>query len=413
MPASPPPTAQNGHAPLTGVRVLDLTWAMAGPFCTLQLGMMGAQVIKIETGANLDGMRRGGLYQLTPDDNESSPTFNSLNLNKLSLRLNLKDPAGLAVFHSLAAVSDVVVENFRPGVLERMGLGYSRLAKSNPTIVVASSSAFGSKGPESHGAGYASIFNAMSSLGHLTGYEDGPPAELRDSIDLRAGNALAFAVLGALHHRRRTGQGQYVDVSSVEAIIALVGHTVVEHLMTGSVPARQGNADDVMAPHGVYPCLGEDEWISIAVASDDEFRALCHVMERHDLAGDPAFADAFARRRQGDRLDAEIGAWTRSWTARKAADALQTAGVAAAPVMSNKATTEDPHPRARGLWTEVTHPRLGRQTVQGLPWRTSSPWSQIERPGPLLGQHNPFILHDMLGLPPEEIERMAETGVFD
>lgn len=413
MPVVAQPMSRNGHAPLVGVRVLDLTWAMAGPFCTLQLGLMGAQVIKVETAANLDGMRRGGLYQRVPGDPESSPTFNSLNLNKLGFRLNLKQPAGLALFYALVAVSDVVVENFRPGVLDRMGLGYHRLAKSNPTIIVASSSAFGSRGPESHGAGYASIFNAMSSVGHLTGYEDGPPAELRDSIDLRVGNALALSVLAALHHRQQKGEGQYIDVSSVEAIAALVGQTVVAHAMTGSVPARQGNTDESMAPHGVYPCLGDDQWVSIAVAGDDEFAALCRVMARPGLACDPAFADAYGRRRHGDRLDSEISAWTRMKTPEDATQALQDAGIAASPVRSNKAISEDPHPKARGVWTEITHPRLGRQTVQGLPWRTSASWPQVERPAPLLGQHNTFILSEVLGLSAQEIERLAETGVFD
>ena len=419
MNASPArPSKQAGIAPLAGVRVLDLTWALAGPYGSLHLALLGAEVIKVETSTALDAMRRG-IYALSAD-HERSPTFNSINLNKLGLRLNLKHSEGLALFKELASISDVVVENFRPGVLQRMGLGYDILRELNPTIIVASSSAFGATGPESRRPGYASIFNAVSGLGHLTGYADGPPTEMRDSIDLRVGSSLAYAVLTALFHRRRTGQGQRIDLSSVEAIVSLVGHTVVGYGMTGEASRRQGNADSVMAPHGIYRCQDDasdgprhaDTWVSIAVDGDAEFKALCRAIGASEMAAEPRYGDAALRKRHEHELDDKVRDWTAQRTPREVTKTLQGVGVAAFPVMSTKDLVHDPHTKARGTWRTVTHPTVGRQTVQGLAWKSSDGMEQAMRHGPLLGQDNDYILGEVLGVPREKIQRMTDDGVF-
>ena len=397
-------------APLNGIRVLDFTWNLAGPYCSLQLALLGAEVIKVETATNLDGMRRGQYaIDLDPD---ASPTFNSVNLNKLGLRLNLKQAGGVETIESLAAVSDVLVENFRTGVLDRMGIGYEALRRHNPTIIVASSSAFGGSGPESSYPGYASVFNASGGLGSLTGYEDGPPVELRDSIDLRVGAALTYAVLCALWHRERTGEGQYIDLSSVEAIAALAGASVFEHLMTGVVPTRVGNRDARRAPHGLYRCRGDD-WIAISVGSDTEFRALCGVMGRPGVARAPRFADGYRRLRHAAELDGVVEAWTRRWAVVPLTESLQRAGVAAYPAASGEMLLNDAHLRARGAWREVEHPRMGRRTVQGLAWQSSPDGTPDQRPAPLLGEHNDYILGGVLGLPGDAIGALAEAGAFE
>ena len=397
-------------APLSGVRVLDFTWNLAGPYCSLQLALLGAEVIKVETATNLDGMRRGQYaIDLDPD---ASPTFNSVNLNKLGLRLNLKRAGGVETIESLAAVSDVLVENFRTGVLDRMGIGYEALRRRNPTIIVASSSAFGGSGPESAYPGYASVFNASGGLGSLTGYEDGPPVELRDSIDLRVGAALTYAVLCALWRREQTGEGQYIDLSSVEAIAALAGSAVFEHLMTGAVPARAGNRDARRAPHGLYRCRGDD-WITISVGSDAEFQALCGVMRRPGLAHDARFSDGYRRLRNAEALDAEVEAWTRRRAAVPLTQSLQRAGVAAYPAASGEMLFNDPHLRARGAWHEVDHPRMGQRGVQGLAWRSSPDGTPAQRPAPLLGEHNPYILGGVLGLSSDAIGALAKAGAFE
>ena len=397
-------------APLSGVRVLDFTWNLAGPYCSLQLALLGAEVIKVETATNLDGMRRGQYaIDLDPD---ASPTFNSVNLNKLGLRLNLKRAGGVETIESLAAVSDVLVENFRTGVLDRMGIGYEALRRRNPTIIVASSSAFGGSGPESSYPGYASVFNASGGLGSLTGYEDGPPVELRDSIDLRVGAALAYAVLCALWHRERTGDGQYIDLSSVEAIAALAGSSVFEHLMTSAVPTRVGNRDARHAPHGLYRCRGDD-WIAISVGSDAEFRSLCGVMGRPGLASDPRFADGYRRLRHAAELDEVVEAWTRRRAASALTETLQHAGVAAYPAASGEMLLNDGHVRARGAWQEVEHPKMGRRAVQGLAWRSTPDGPPEARPAPLLGEHNGYILGGVLGLSSGAIGALTEAGAFE
>ena len=396
--------------PLRGLRVLDFTWNLAGPYCALHLALLGAEVIKIESATSLDGMRRGN-YVISPDP-DAAPTFNSVNLHKLGLRLNLKQPQGVQAVKDLAQVSDVVVENFRTGVLDRMGIGYRELRKYNPTIIVASSSAFGAAGPQKHYPGYASIFNAASGLGHVTGYEEGPPVELRDSIDLRVGATLAFAVLAAVFHRRRTGWGQYIDLSSAEAITSLGGYSLVSYLMTGAVPRRTGNRDASMAPHGIYRCRGDDAWVSIMVATDGDFEALCRAMGRPTLAHDRRFADGYRRLRHVESLDRIVEKWTWRLTAIEVTSALQEAGVAAVPVFNNRDLLDDRHLRARGAWHEVDHPKLGRRPVLGLPWKVSAEPVGASQPGPLLGQHNGYILRDVLGYRPGEVRSMDEAGVF-
>ncbi|MBI2871654.1 MAG: CoA transferase [Chloroflexi bacterium] len=402
---------QEGSGPLAGVRVVDFTWALAGPGCTLFLGMLGAEVIKVETAQYPDAMRRGA-YSVS-GDLDSSPTFNSANLNKLGLRLNLRRPEGVQIIKRLVAVSDVVVENFRLGVMDRIGLGYQVLRQVNPTLVMASSCAFGSTGPWRELAGYANVFNAMSGMGSITGYQDGPPTELRDSIDMRVGTNLTFAVLAALYHRQRTGVGQYIDHAAAEAITRHLGDAVMDYAMNQRVTPRRGNRDPLMAPHGCYPCKENDTWLSLAVGTDDEWRALCLVLGRPDLAADPRFADGAARWAQQAELDSIIGAWTCQRDARQAMQELQEAGVAAIPSFSAKDLFEDPHLRARGVWQDVEHPKLGTTHVQVPPWRLSATPASVRRHGPLLGGDNDYVLCQVLGMGAGEVERLAGQQVFE
>ncbi len=394
--------------PLAGIRVLDFTWALAGPYGTLQLALLGAEVIKVESVRARDGTRRGA-YPLA-DDPESSPTFNSVNLNKLGLQLNLKAPAGVDAALELARVSDIVVENFRTGVLDRMGLDYQTLRSRNPSIIVASMAAFGSEGPHRNYPGYASVFNAISGLGNLSGYIDGPPVELRDSIDLRVGTALAYACLVALYHRRHTGRGQYIDLSAMEAVADLAGHRFLSYQLAGVEPSRQGNRDDAMAPHGIYRCRGDDAWVSVAVGTEAAFRSLCHVIGQPDVAADPRFADAYRRLRHTDDLDQAIEAWTESRTQDEATRLLQAAGVAAFPVLSNREVYLDPHVNERGAWLQVEHAVLGKRSVQRLAWKAHDS-DAAPSPGPLMGQHNGYILGDVLGKSRHEIEDLLRADL--
>lgn len=394
---------------LQGVRVLDFSWAAAGPYATELLGFMGAEVIKVESRHRPDLSRRS-FYQSAPLD--ASSEFNDLNLNKRSLSLNLRTPEAIALVKRLVVHCDVVLENFRPGVMRRLGLDYDTLQAINPAVIMASSSANGGTGPESAYAGYAGVFNALSGAGHLTGYADGPPTEMRISMDLRVGMSLCFAVLAALWERRRSGEGQHIDMSAREAITCLTGDALMHYTLNGESPERCGNADEVLAPHGCYRCQGEDRWVTIAVGSDREWQSLCREAGHPEWQRDPRFADAASRVRHASILDEALNAWTESQTPEAVTTRLQQAGVAAYPSMDSAMLSNSAHLRQRGVFVTVEHAQLGEQTVLGPPWRSLNTPSQAERPGPLLGEHTAAILRDLLGLLDTEIATLEADGVF-
>ncbi len=402
------PTADDGLKPaLWGVRVLDFTNLLAGPFPSLLLALLGAEVIKVESQAQLDAARRPPYAYADPD---SSPVFNTVNLNKLSVQLNLKHPDAIGLAHTLAGISDAVVENMRPGVMERLGLGYRRLSRINPSLVYASISGAGGAGPESAYPGYAPAFNALSGLGHLTGYPDGPPAELHDSIDCRVGSTAAFALLGGLLHRLRTGEGQFIDLSSREAVTMFTGEALMDFDINNAIAGRRGNRAPGLAPHGCYRCKGEDAWVTIAVSGDQEWRALCQAADRSEWSQDSRFVNGFLREQNQDALDEVIQGWTQDHTPEEVADRLQSAGVAAAPSMSGRDLVEDGHLKARGVWQDVTHPVMGAQKVLGPPWELSQTPAKVRSPGPLLGQHNRYVLQGLLGASEVELARWVQEG---
>lgn len=399
--------------PLAGIRVTDFTWAWAGPHGTLLLAMLGAEVVKIESRTRLDHSRirslMAGAMHGGPDE---SPLFNDLNLNKLSLTLDLRKEESREIARRLVAVSDVVVQNMRPGVLDRLELGYEDLRQVKPDIIMLSSSAVGAEGPERSYAGYAPTFASLSGFAHLTGYPDQPPVPLSGSVDLRVGTASAFAVLAALHHRGRTGEGQNIDLSSTEVMSSMMGEAFLEYGMTGRIPQRMGNRDASMAPHGCYPCAGGRAWVSIAVESEVEWGALKAAI------GDPALDDAdFAgpleRWDHQDRLDEIVARWTRDRGPYEIAQTLQHAGVAAMPVYSGAEIARDPHVVERGILDQVDHPVIGQKTVVGAPWRFETDPLGPLRAAPCIGQHNEYVLREILGLPTEEIERLSEAGVLN
>jgi benzylsuccinate CoA-transferase BbsF subunit len=403
--------APGKRPPLDGIRVTDFTWAWAGPHGTLLLSMLGAEVIKIESRARLDHSRMRSLMSGTikggPDD---SPLFNDLNLNKLSLTLDLRKEEARAIVRRLAAESDVAVQNMRPGVLDRLGLGYEDLRAVKPDIIMLSSSAVGAVGPESTYAGYAPTFASMSGAAHMTGYPDGPPIPLSGSVDLRVGTAAAFAVLAALYHRQRTGEGQNIDLSSTEVMSSMVGEAFLEYGMTGRIQPRMGNRDSVMAPHNCYRCE-TGEWVSIAVGSQEEWAALKRLIADPDLDGE-AFAGPLERWRNQKPLDEIVERWTRQRSPAQLVEMLQGAGVRAMRVHSGDTIASDPHVAARGAVLTVDHPSVGERRVVGPPWRFGEDGVGVRRAAPLLGEHNRYVLGEILGMPDDEIERLTEAGVL-
>ena len=399
------------NGPLQGVRITEFTSAWAGPYATCLLGFLGAEVIKVESMRRIDHSRvlsfSTGKKYSTPDE---SSVFNTLNLNKRSVTLNISKPGAVGVAKRLVALSDVTMENMRPGVMERLGLGYEALRAVRPDLIYLSSSACGQVGPEREYVGYAPTFAALGGISHATGYEDWPPSNFMGAIDLRSATTSALAILMALCYRQRTGEGQYIDLASQETIAALTGENLLEYTMNGRVPGRRGNRDDAMAPHNCYRCRGEDRWVSIAVATEEEWQALCGVMGNPELTRDPRFSDDRSRWEHQEELDRIIGEWTRGQDDYDVTQKLQTAGVAAAPSLSSEGLFRDAHLKERGVFTQVEHPVLGKDWVIRPPWRLSATPAGADRRSPLLGEHNDYVFKELLGLPAEEIEKLEQDG---
>jgi benzylsuccinate CoA-transferase BbsF subunit len=326
--------------------------------------------------------------------------------------LNLKKPRAIEIAKELVKVSDIVIENMRPGVISRLGLGYEELEKVKEDLIYLSSSACGQTGPQREYIGYAPTFASMAGLPHITGYEDWPPSNFMGSIDLRSATTSAFAILAALLYRQRSGKGQYMDLSSQETIAVLCGDVFMDYIMNQRVQIRKGNRDTSMAPHNCYRCAGEDSWISIAVSDDEEWRALCQTIGRPELIHDERFSERNARWENQDELDPIISEWTKDKIDSHVMSLLQDAGVAAAPSMSAEALYNDPHLRQREVFMEVDHPVIGKDRVVAPPWKLSETPAQIHSHAPLLGQNNEDIFCGLLGMAPGEIKALEEEKVI-
>ena len=400
--------------PLRNVRVADFSWAAAGPYSTLLLSSLGAEVIKISSARG-----RGGFPQQRAADIDRY-----LNYDKMAITLDLTTPEGSVLAKELIRVSDLVVENFRPGTMKRFGLDYQELIKLKPDIVMVSSSSLGSEGPQSRYTGYAPIFATMGGLSHITGYSDGIPTELRLMVDYTVGHASAYAALVALYHQRSTGRGQYIDLASRDAMTSLMGEYILDAQLNGSNSScvespRMGNRDHIMAPHGVYRCKpvpsdvegGDDAWISIAVATQEEWEGLCLAMGREEWLADERFSDGYKRWMHQDELDRHLNTWTANHSSFELMKLLQEKGVPAVPSYSARDLFEDPHLRERSFSQEVTESSGESYTVITAPWLIGGRRPEAGRHAPYPGEHNRVIFEDLLGVPREEMERLIGTGV--
>ncbi len=393
--------------------MVDFAWAWAGSQATSILALLGAEVIKIESRKRIDHSR---VFSLTTgqwfDEPDHSTIFNDMNLGKLSANIDLSHPEGVEMVKRLVKISDVVAQNMRPGKIDALGLGYEVLREVNPDIIMLSSSARGNTGPEREYIGYAPLFSAISGFAYISGYEDEDPVRLSGEIDLLSATSSAFAVLAALIHRQSTGEGQFIDLSSTEATSVFMGEVFMDYCMNGRNQTRRGNKDLFMAPHNVYRCQGEDKWISIAVATDEEFRALCEVAGHPEWTHDERFADSFTRWHNQTELDKLIESWTINFAHTDVMKMLQAEGVAAAPSCNSEDLWNDPHLQARGFWAEVDHAVLGKKKVIAPVWKFSETPLEVKRPAPLFGEHNGYVFGELLGLENIEIERLVNEKVI-
>ena len=398
---------------LEGIRVVDFTWVWAGPYCTKQLADMGAEVIKIETATRADEVRRGPPHKDGVPGLNRNATFNFFNRNKLSYTINLKSPDGLELVKELVATSDVVVNNFTPRVLPALGLDYATLRAVRPDIIMVSLTGFGSSGPNKDFVSYAEHSSNFAGLTSISGMPERPMGDMSALSDHTVGLMGAFALLSALHHRAKTGEGQSIQLSQVESMIACIPQGIMEYSLNQTNPKRKGNRDDIMAPHGVYACQGEDQWVSIVVATDQEWEAMAKAMGHPEWSQDERFADALQRWSNQDILDQLIQDWTERYTHYEVMHTLQAVGVAAAATLTTAELMEDPHLKARGFFVETDHPEVGPHKLTGPSWKMSDTPGRIRRSGPLLGQDNEYVFCQLLGRSSEEFDDLTRRGVLN
>ena len=385
--------------PLKGVRVLDLSWIIAGPTATRFLAMMGAEVIKVGSARRPDPSTRGAPFQ-------------AYNQSKLYAALNISRPEGLELAMRLVSVSDVVIENFAAGVIERLGLGYDALRQAKPDIIMLSSSGTGHSGPDKDYVAYGSLLQYYTGWNAISGYPNSEPIKGGLWADPWVGMELAMVAAAALNHRAVTGEGNYVDFSMAEALTASIPEALLDYQMNDRVPELMGNADSQHCPHNVYRCKGSDRWLAIAVTSDEEWRALCGVIGWHDLSDDPSLADAKGRREQQHKIDAAITEWTQHHEDYEAMGVLQDAGVPAVPYLSPQRVFTDPQLREGGFFTTLTASDGKQRDLPALGWRFEGGPEPRITAAPVLGQHNDYVYGELLGLSEEEVAQLVEAQII-
>ncbi|MBI2906607.1 MAG: CoA transferase [Chloroflexi bacterium] len=400
---------------LEGLRVIDLTTVWAGPLGTQFLGDLGAEVIKVESCAYPDMLRGFAAPPSKPGERfwDRGGYFHTLNRNKYGVTLDLRDDLGKRAFRALVRIADVVIENFSLRVMRNLGLDYLALRAVKPDLIMVSMPGYGASGPYKDYPAWGETIDPTSGLASITGYLDGPP--MRSGVaygDPIAGVYAALAVLMAAYQRRRTGEGQYVDVSHLEGLIRLLGEAVMDYSMNGRVWGRLGNRHLLMVPHGCYRCRGEDRWIAIAVASDQEWSSFCGAIGQPEWTRDARFVTSAGRLANEDELDRLIESWTRQRDHREATRVLQEAGVAAGAVLTAEDLCHDPHIVARGIVQQVAHCETGPGLLPGTTIKLSRTPGGIRKAAPCLGEDNEYVLGELVGMSAEDVAELADRGVI-
>lgn len=396
---------------LEGIRVCDLTWAGAGPFCTKIFSDFGAEVIKIESTKRLDSVRIGGPFKDRKFGVNRSGYFASRNTGKKSVVLDMKSGRGRQILRDIIRRSDVIANNFAPGAMERLGLSYEEVREIRPDIVYLAMPMYGETGPRAQMPGVGMTISAVTGLMWSTGYREGDPVGPGTHYPDHAANPYhaAFAVLAALRRRRLTGIGAKIDLSQVESTTNFIGCGVLRCILEGRDQPQIGNASDEAAPHGIYRCAGDDDWIAVAVTTDDQWRHLAPLI---GLAGVPGFDSGRQRVARREELDRLLGGWLSRQEAATAAERLRAAGIPAAVVAHSRYLIEqDTHLADRDYWQRVDHPELGKSLYASPPYRIDGERVELSRP-PLLGEHTRDVLASLLGHSEAELDELEQAGVF-
>ena len=402
--------------PLEGIKVVEFAAYAAGPVVGKHLVDHGATVVHIESKVRPDGFRAHyPPYKDNIHGLNRSGLFALCNNDKLDITLNLKKaPKATDLAKRIVAWSDVVIENFSPGTMKRLGLDYEALRKIKPDLIMLSSSNLGQSGPHAHHAGFGSQLSSLAGFTHLTGYPDGPPQILYGPyIDYIAVAYGAVAILAALDYRERTGKGTHIDTAQYETGLQFMAPILLDYKINGKVASRNGNRDPAAAPHGAYPCKGDDNWCVISVSSESDWESLCRAMGNPAWTKESRFATLQSRKEHEDELDQKIGAWTTGFTAREITEKLQASGIRAGIVNTMRDIYSDPQLKHRKQWVELEHPEIGKMHYQRPPFFLTRTPSGPERRDPLLGEHNGYFYQELLGLSEKEYQELVVEGVID
>ena len=421
--------------PLEGIRIVELTQIAAGPYATMFLGDWGAEVIRVE---NLQTMRPGtrGAFAKVPKELveqarasggagmvfpnwdpgprpwNRTTQFTATARSRLSMTVDLLRPEGHDILGRLISTADVFIENNVPETTEKLKISYEWIQELNPEIIMVRMPAFGLTGPYSNYRSLGLHVDGVTGHHYIKGYPDVEPSLRGDTVaaDAAAGAAAAFSVLTALWHRQRTGKGQMVELCLAENFIPVMAEPIMDYTMNGRVRGTIGNRDYHMAPHGIYWCQGGDKWVTIAVASDQEWQGLCQAMGNLELASDPRFADAPSRWSHQDELDAIINEWTRQQDKIEVFHLLQRHGVPSGPVLDDMEILDDPQMVDRGFYQPLDHEEVGTLMYHGPGWSMSKTPNRLRQAAPLLGEHNPYVYKEILGVSDEEYARLEAEG---
>ena len=399
--------------PFDGIKVADFSWIMVGPTTVKYLADHGATVVRVETVSPPDRLRAAGPFKDGVPGTNRSQFFGDFNTSKFSLSLNLKNPAAVAVARRLIAWADVYIESFTPGTVDDLGIGYKTARSLNPSIIMASTCLMGQSGSAAAFAGYGYHAGAIAGFYEILGWPDrAPNAPWVAYTDTIAPRLLAATIMAALDHRRRTGQGQHIDAAQLETALHFLAPQIIDFNVSGRVVSRAGNRSDTMAPHGAYPCSGNDQWCAIAVESDEQWDALRRAMGDPAWANDDRFRTAEGRLRHQDEIDGRLGEWTSERAAQEVMNLLQSVSVPAAVVQRSSDLLRDPQLAHRRFFRYMDHAEMGNIPYTGHQFRIRGYESGPRFPAPLLGEHNELVLREILGMTDEEITEALAAGAI-
>ncbi len=409
----PSASGEAGKKVFDGLKVVEFTWFVAGPWVGKYLADYGAEVIRVETGQRPDPFRYAAPYKDNTPGPDRSPLACIYNNGKKSITLNLRHPQGVEVVKRLIARADVVIENYTPGTLQKLGLGYETLKKVNPRIIMLSSSNQGQTGPYASQIGLGYQLSSFVGFNYVTGWPDRAPCLIRTPYtDIPGAFFGVVSLLAALDYRRRTGKGHHIDLSQYEAGLQFLSPAILDYDVNKRIAKRDGNRSPDAAPHGAYPCQGDDCWCAIAVFTEGEWKSFCKAIGNPSWTKDPGFATLSNRKANEEELDRLVGEWTRNFTAEQVMTKMQTAGVAAGVVQTCEDLHSDPQLKHRNHFQQLEHPVIGKHFCFTSGFRLSRTHGEPEKTGPCLGEHNEYVYTKMLGMSDEEFIKLLNDGVF-